>query len=598
MTNYNSTSIIQMSERDHVRKAPGMYIGSTEDPTRLLDEVLDNALDEVQHSKKCDRIAVSIDTKRNTFVVIDNGRGMPFNQNLSIEKDPPVLACTHMRTSGKFYKSKTGSAYKIAAGLHGVGLTAVNFLSDQLVIDIIRDNKHAIYKFDYNGKIDRSEEKLQSNKNPFSTKIMVKPSSKHFKNLTINIKHIEERLRIACSEYPHLNSVLVVDDKKKIIKGTQTELILDYLGNVTHWISLEENNNPESYFIKFGWDKEDSSTSSKTLSVVNLIRVLDGSHLNRFYKALRTVFFEFSKKYKYEFEPDDCLRCLRVYMNLKLCETSFEAQIKVRLGKDTNLSIMDSLEDKLRSYLKKNEDFLKDLLNRFQSYRNSLKGKKVLITGNSKRVSSEFTKLNDCTMEEGELLIGEGDSAVGGIIQVRDPKKHAILPLRGVIPNAFLQKDHLKNVEIREILQALGCGIGKEFNINNLRYKKIILAADADPAGQFITVLLIGLFISVTPELIKQGKIYVCQTPLFGYGRGSEFVPLWTEEELQKRIQSGKEFRRFKGLGEFNPNELKRFTLDEDSRKLIQLEWSSNISDIINLYSTSTEKRNLMMKKV
>lgn len=598
---YDVHSIYEMSEREHLRKNPGMFIGHTENPTRLLDEVLDNSLDEMQFSKECNRIVVNIDTKGKFFTVLDNGRGIPFDENLSIDKDPPVISCTKLRTSGKFDKGKDGAAYHIAAGLHGVGITAVNFLSDKMIIEIYRDKKYAKYTFDYNGKVEReiTDNNFEEKNRPFGTKVTVFPSKKHFKSIQIDAKHIEERLKIAvaCSKREDFKAALIINQDKKIITSTEEDILEENLGkDLNNWLSFEDQKNKDKYQIKFTWDKDHNSTVFKFLGVINLIKVQEGSHLVKLTKILKTVFSDFAKKYKYEIEPEDCLRWLRSYIKLDLCNTSFDAQIKVRLGKDTNLDIMDSLENNIKDYFKKNEDRLKEILEQAQDYRKSVSNKKVLRKSTGKRVSSSFTKLKDCTDYNGELLIGEGDSAVGGIIRVRDIRKHAILPLRGVIANAATKKNLLENVEVKEILQALGCGIDKSFDISKLRYDKIILAADADPAGKFITVLLIGLFINLTPDLIKQGKIYICETPLYGYGRGKDFVPIWSENDLQNRIKEGKNFRRFKGLGEFNPEELKRFTLDKDTRRLIQVEWGEHIEDLISLYTESEEKRNLMLK--
>jgi len=593
---YDEKSIIQLTEREHVRKTPGMYIGNTDNPTRLLDEVLDNALDEVQQSEVCDKIAIIIDTKEGYFSIIDTGRGIPFDQTLPLEKDPPVLACTSMRTSGKFRKNESDSAYIICSGLHGVGLTAVNFLSEKMIIEIYRE-KHSKYIFLYDGTIERMEEDYDKNKKPFSTKIIVYPSKKHFKNLELDIKHIEERLRIACSNYPNLKIAFLVNGEKKIISGKEEDLILDYLGKVNTWIVLKNNKDKESYVLKLGWDEEESSSTTRFLGVVNLIRVQDGSHVNKLYKMIKDTFQSFAQKYKFNFEPDDCLRWFRAYINLKIRDTSFEAQVKIKLGKDTDLSIMDGLDKQLENYFKTNEKYLLELLEKFQSYRNSIKGKKNLKKGNDKRVCTGFTKLRDCTSIGGELIIGEGESAIGGLIRVRDPKKHALLPLRGVIANALTKKDLLSNVEVKEILQAIGCGFDKDFTITKLRYQRIILAADADPAGAFITTLLIGLFMILTPELIKQGKIYICETPLFGYGEGDKFTPIWDEENLKKCRSEGKKIRRFKGLGEFDPEELKRFTLDTSTRKLICLEWGQNIENLKLLFTNSSEKRDLVLKQ-
>jgi DNA gyrase/topoisomerase IV subunit B len=593
---YNENSIFQMSEKDHLRKNPGMYVGHTENPTRLLDEVLDNSLDE-SLSGNCDRILISINTKDNWFSVVDNGRGIPFNEDSDLESDIPVLITTKLRTSGKFNKSDDKSAYKISSGLHGVGLTAVNYLSEKMVIDIYRDNKHATYTFFYNGNIERNIEKFKSKNKPFSSRIIVYPSKNHFKTLNLDLSHIEERLMIACAEYENLKCAIIVDGKQKVIKGTKQDLILSYIGNtVNKWISLSHCNTPEEYKIELGWDSEESSSSMQFISVVNLVKVQEGSHIYKIQKTIKSVFEKLIKKHKYNIDINDCLRWLRFYVNLKLINTSFEAQIKVKLGRNTDLSILDHLENALLDYFKKNEEHCIELLEKFKNYRSGLTNNALKKKGGKKRAFSNFTKLCDCTKPNGELFIGEGDSAVGGLISERNREKHAILPLRGVIPNVYTKNDYMKNEELKEIIQAMGCGFGNNFDINNLRYEKIILAADADPAGKFITVLLVGFFMKLFPELIKQGKIFICETPLFGYGHMEKFVPLWTKTELEKARNQNKQIRRIKGLGELCPKELRRFTLDEKDRHLVQLEWG-NYENIKDLFLDSKEKRDLFLKQ-
>ena len=593
---YTTKNIVEMGQIEHIRHNSGMYIGSSETPTRLLEELLDNALDEVQ-AGHCNKIAIMVNTTTGNMCVIDDGRGFPFNQSLTVSKDPPVLSCTKLFTSGKFKKGDSDSAYKIASGLHGIGLVACNALSSNMAMEVCRDKKKGLYTFK-NGKfINRSQSDLDTKK-PFSTSISVTPDKKYFDSLIPDLAYIEERLMIACCDYPKLTMMLQIDDVKKLIKGDEKKLINDYLSKTcTEWIKLENNKNDESCAVNIGWDVKPPS-SSKYFTSVNLARVHDGSHVTKLNNMLKTVFQAYAKKHKHTFSPEDCLNYIRVYINLKIIDTSFEAQIKVRLGKKSDLGIMDNIETKLKQYLDKNPDKLKELLDRFQQYRDSINNKKITKqSGNKKRGFSNFTKLRDCTKPGGELLISEGDSAAGGLIQTRDPSKHAILPLKGVIPNAITKKDILKNVEIKEIIQAMGCGVNKDCDINALRYKKIIICTDADPAGHFISSLLISMFSYLVPDVVKSGSIYICKTPLYGHGYDDKFVPIWSEDELDEFRKLDKPIRRFKGLGEFNPKELHKFTLDSKNRTLIQVNWPSddnNVKLMFNLASSSVERRDLM----
>jgi len=586
-----------MGEIEHIRKNTGMYIGNSETPTRLLEELLDNALDEVQ-AGHCKKIAVIIDTLTGKTTVVDDGRGLPFDMTLPVEKDPPVLSCIKLFTSGKFKKQDTDSAYKIASGLHGIGLVACNALSTEMTIEICIKSKKGIYSF-VNGKfVDRVEEKVDSKKHPFSTSITIIPDSNYFASVIPNIDYIQERLSIACCDYSDLVVMLQVDDKKTVIKGNEDKLVFEYLSkSCDDWLRVEETKGDESCLIRLGWDSK-LPTTPKYFTSVNLARVHDGAHVVKLNNVLKTVFQTYAKKQKLTFLPEDCLVYLRAYINLKIITTSFEAQIKVRLGTKSDLSIMNGLESQIRKYLDNNSKLLDELLHRFQLHRDTISNKKITKqSGNKKRGFSNFTKLRDCTKPGGELLISEGDSAAGGLIQTRNPEIHAILPLKGVIPNALKKKDILNNVEIKEIIQAMGCGVNKDCDVNALRYKKIIICTDADPAGHFISSLLISMFLYLVPKVLKNGNIYVCNTPLYGHGYGNKFVPIWTNEELEICRNDGKHIRRFKGLGEFDPKELYKFTLDKKSRTLIKVEWPENdkvVDMIFDLVSSSSERRELM----
>jgi len=596
MSEYTTDDIYVMEEIDHIRTSTGMYIGSTENATRLLEELLDNALDEVQ-AGHCDIIGVFIDTKEGTFSVLDYGRGLPFNQDLPPDQDPPIMTATKLFSSGKFKKDKKNSAYKISVGLHGCGMVVVNALSDWMKIEIYKNDLHGFYNFNDASDITRKQEVIKLNKGkPFATKISVKPSKRFFNSTHIDLGIIEERIRIACANFRNLKAILRVDGEDMVIrKSTEKDLILSYITkSELSWMQFDTKKGPESCHVMLAWDTE-SPVSNKVFSCVNLARVHTGVHINHLFNALKNVFAQLGKKYKYDFNVDDCLSFLRCYINLKIIKTSFEAQVKVRLESKSDLSVMEPLEDNIKKYLEKNKEMLIELLGRFQSYRQDLSSKKLSKTTKTRRLSSKFTKLRDCKSTSGELLIGEGESAVGGLLHVRNPKKHAILPLRGVISNVLTKKYPLENNEVRGIIEAVGTGIEPDCKVSKLRYSKIILSADADPAGAFITSLLIAIFAKLTPAIIKAGKLYVCKTPLFGTRRNGKLVPLWTKEDVDDARSNNESIKRFKGLGEFSPKDLKVFTLDESTRKLIKVNWSDKYKQLFKLMSTASERRKLVL---
>lgn len=601
---YDVHSIIEMSQLDHIRKNSGMYIGDAENPNSLCNEILDNALDEVQ-AGFANIVGVFINTKENTIKILENGRGFPYDQSLPLDKDPPVLAATKLFTSGKFKKGENGSAYDISIGLHGVGMCAVFALSEWLHIDIYRNKKHATYKFTHDGDITRHEEDFTGAMQPYSTKVEFKPSKKYFSTTSVDIEQIKERLLIAAGNYPNLKIAFRIDAENMVISGSENELILDHIGkNITEWVDIRLKKNRETCNVKIAWDTE-PPTSPKIFTTVNLVKVNEGSHVNLVLNSLKKYLGSYIGKLqsdgvkKYNFQLSDILVGIRLYINLKIVKASFAEQTKKKLSTQSDLSVMNSFDSELENYFKENKEKLTELLDSFQEYRNAITNKKLVgsnISSSGKRGMTSLIKLRDCTQPNGELFIGEGDSAVGGLIQVRDPKKHAILPLRGVVPNAITNQEFAKNKELKDIIIACGCGIDSHCDIDKLRYSKVILAADADPAGSWITALLITLFAYKMAPVIKAGRLYVCETPLFGYKEKNQFYPLWTEENLEKARASGKRILRFKGLGEFPPKDLKVFTLDEGTRRLTQVKWSQNNSEqLFELMSKSEERKKLVM---
>jgi len=285
---------------------------------------------------------------------------------------------------------------------------------------------------------------------------------------------------------------------------------------------------------------------------------------------------------------------------LSLKQIQFSAQIKDKLtNKKPYLEkLVSALKSQIEAYFNKNQEDLVALLEHFQAYRQKLDSKKLKTnTGtNGKRSFTKFTKLRDCTSSRGELFICEGDSAGGGLIACRDPKMHAIFPLKGKIPSAATTKDILQNKEISELMRALGTGVNNDFDISRLRYQKIITFTDADPDGDHIASLLILALSMLTPELIKQGHLYVGQTPLYAINEPRKFTPLWNEKELNAAREANKKIIRCKGLGEFNPSQLKTYTTVEKTRRLVQVQMPDNMTEIMKLFTSVDAKKELLGK--
>lgn len=587
MTEYSAKDVRVLDEVEHIRLNPGMYIGDTTNPVHLVEEALDNALDEAL-AGYAKIIAVLIDTKKGEFSVLDNGRGIP------IEGNTPVTVSSKLFSGAKFQDKK--SAYKISSGLHGVGLVAVNALSKEYIVEIYRGGKHAKYHFK-NTKLVQTDIKPHSeSKTPFSTKIQFIPDKKFFETLKPDIDRLRRRLTTASAELPTgIKLVLSIDNKTEVFALSVESHFKEILESDATVISLKTSKGAEKFDVLFAYDDQ-GPIGQRVISSVNLLPVDNGgTHVISFYDLLKEFFSAKAKKFGYVFQPNDSLVSLRAYLILNLIEPNFSGQTKEKLinRKNDFTYFINAMKMQLETL---NEDFLKSLLEKFQEYRRKIDAKKLIRNGKtSNRASTKYTKLRDCSSRLGELFVVEGDSAGGSIIQSRDPRRHAVLPLKGKsIPNVTTKKDIIQNKEVRELIQAIGTGVGPHFDLSKLRYSKIICATDADPDGAHIACLLTMVMGILLPDIIKAGKYFIAQTPLFAINEKKFFKPLWNEEQLNKARQEKREIQRYKGLGEMNPIQLKVCLLDEQTRNLMPITYSENIDDLIKLFSSPDEKRKLV----
>jgi DNA gyrase/topoisomerase IV subunit B len=590
MTSYGAKDVRVLEEVEHIRLNPGMYIGETSNPVHLIEEALDNALDEAL-AGHATIVAVVIDTKNHRYSVLDNGRGIP------IDKNTPITISSKLFSGAKFHDKK--SAYEISSGLHGVGLVAVNALSDEYSVEIYRDKKHAIFNFQEAKLKNKKIEKFDK-ETPFSTKIEFVPSEKYFETVVPNLDRIRNRLTTASAEMPEgLLFVLKVDGEQEVFDLTLEDhfamaCITDKKEEPIEIIELQSEKKPEKFRVLFTYE-ETGQVSPKVISSVNLLPVAQGGrHVFSFYDLLKEFFTTKAKKYGYRFQPNDCLYRLRAYLMLNLIEPKYSGQTKdMLINRKTDLDkFIKDFKSQLESI---DEDTLTKYLERFHDYRTKLDSKKLVKTSNGRRASTKFTKLRDCTTRTGELYIVEGDSAGGSIIQSRDPKIHAILPLRGKsIPNVTTKKNILGNKEVGELVAAIGSGVDPHFDLENMRYEKIICATDADHDGNHIACLVTMVMAILMPDVLKEGRYYIAQTPLFAINEGKTFIPLWTEDELEKARNKGRKITRFKGLGELSPHQLKICLLDESTRNLMQIQYSNDMDKLIKLFSSAEEKRRLV----
>ena len=592
---YSAKDVRVLEEVEHIRLNPGMYIGETNNPVHLIEEALDNALDEAL-AGYAKIIAVIIDTKLNKFSVLDDGRGIP------IDGDTAITVSSKLFSGAKFQDKK--SAYEISSGLHGVGLVAINALSKQYTVEVYRDSKHAFFEFK-DSKLKRSQIDPFKEDRPFATKVEFIPDSKFFETLKPNLDRIRRRLTTASAEMSNdISFVLIIDGEKEIFQlGVEDHFAINCLtgkDKVTATF-LNSDRRPEKFHALFAYEVN-GTIAPRIISSVNLLPVdSGGTHVLMFQDVLKDFFIAKGKKLGLKFQPNDCLYGLRAYLMLSLVEPKFSGQTKDKLtNRKTDFDkFARDFKAQLEQFAQQQEPLLNEYLERFSEYRKKLDAKKLKKTSSGgRRASTQFTKLRDCTSRQGELFIVEGDSAGGSIIQSRDPKFHAILPLRGKsIPNVTTKKNILDNKEVGELIKALGTGVGPEFDIDLLRYDKIICSTDADHDGNHIACLVSMVMGILVPEIVQAGKYFIAQTPLFAINEGKTFIPLWTDEELEQARSKNRKITRFKGLGELSPHQLKICLLDEGTRNLIPIEYSENIDDLIKLFSSAEEKRKLVTEE-
>jgi len=592
---YSAKDVRVLEEVEHIRLNPGMYIGETNNPVHLIEEALDNALDEAlaDHAKI---IAVIIDTKLNKFSVLDDGRGIP------IEGDTAITVSSKLFSGAKFQDKK--SAYEISSGLHGVGLVAINALSKIYTVEVYRDDKHALYEF-RDSKLKVSKSEAYKEPRPFATKVEFIPDSKFFESLVPDLDRIRRRLTTASAEMSNdISFVLIIDEKKEVFKlGIEDHFTINCLTGKDKVIAtyLHCEKKPEKFNALFTYEAN-GVVAPRIISSVNLLPVdAGGTHVMMFQDVLKEFFTAKAKKLGLKFQPNDCLYGLRAYLMLSLIEPKFSGQTKDKLtNRKTDFDkFAKEFRAQLEVFAQQSEPLMIEYLERFSEYRKKLDAKKLKTAGSGgRRASTQFTKLRDCTSRNGELFIVEGDSAGGSIIQSRNPKIHAILPLRGKsIPNVTTKKNILSNVEVGELIKALGTGVGPEFNIDNLRYDKIICSTDADHDGNHIACLVSMVLGILVPEIVQSGRYFVAQTPLFAINEGKSFIPLWTDEQLQRARDKGRKITRFKGLGELSPHQLKICLLDEATRNLVPIEYSEDIDKLVGLFSSAEEKRKLVTEE-
>ena len=605
-SSYAASDIQVLKGLEAVRKRPGMYIGSTSSRGlhHLVFEVVDNSIDEAL-AGYCDEVKVSI-LPDESILVEDNGRGIPVDVHPT-EKMPGVeLAMTVLHAGGKFDKD----AYKVSGGLHGVGVSVVNALSEQLKVWIKRDGKEHYMDFARGDTTTKLKVLGQVGASQTGTKVWFKPDHQIFTETVYDYSIIQGRLR----ELSYLNKgvkIVLADERP----GNEREETFHAKGGLKEFVAfLNGSKKPLHNEILYAEAERDGigievafqyndGYNENVFSFVNNINTHEGgTHLTGFKSALTSVINKhldkssFAKKDKeLKLSGEDAREGLTAVLSVKVKEPQFEGQTKTKLGNSEAESAVKSfINEWLAAYLEEHPRVANIVLDKAlaaarareaaRKARDLTRKKSALDVGNLPG------KLADCSLSDPamcELYLVEGDSAGGSAKQGRDRTYQAILPLRGKILNvekARIDKI-LSNEEIRTIITAVGTGIKEEFSLENARYHKIIIMTDADVDGAHIRTLLLTFFYRQMPELIEAGMIYIAQPPLFRVAKGKEeyyAYDMAERDEIAKRMGGGDgkanlSIQRYKGLGEMNPSQLWKTTMDPESRTILKV----NVSDAV-----------------
>ena len=594
---YGGSEIQVLEGLEAVRKRPGMYIGSTSESGlhHLVYEIVDNSIDEAL-AGYCTDITVTINPG-NTITVTDNGRGIPVDIQPQTGRPALEVVFTVLHAGGKF----GGGGYKVSGGLHGVGASVVNALSEWLEVQVHKNGE--IYEMKFSrGKITQ-EMKVVGKTDHTGTTVTFKPDPEMFDTLEYNYETLHTRMR----EEAFLNAGLkihTIDERP----GREQEDTMHYAGGIREFVSfLNQSKDPvHPDVVYMAGQKDDAMAevafqyndgySENIVSFANNVHTPEGGmHEEGFKRALTTVLNNYGKKMKILKDDDkvsgeDCREGIACVISVKLTEAQFEGQTKAKLGNSEIRTLVNNIvTDKLSEYLEENPAVGRAILDKAlmanrareaaRKARESIRRKTAL---GGAAMPDKLRDCNEVNPELTELYIVEGDSAGGSATQGRDSRFQAILPLWGKMLNVEKARADkvYGNDKLTPVITALGAGIGDDFDLEKLRYHKVIIMADADVDGSHIRTLLLTFFFRFMRPLIEHGYVYAAVPPLFKLSRGKTTRLAFSEEErdaisaeLRGDNPNAKvDISRFKGLGEMNPHELWETTMDPERRTLKRIE--------------------------
>ena len=609
---YGADQIQILEGLEAVRKRPGMYIGSTSirGLHHLVYEIVDNSVDEAL-AGFCDTIKINIH-KDNSITVLDNGRGIPVGINQKAGLPAVEVVFTVLHAGGKF----GGGGYKVSGGLHGVGASVVNALSEWLEVEIYKDGN--VYKQRYErGKVIYKLKVVgECEPEKTGTKVTFLPDKEIFEETVFDYDTLKQRFREMAFLTKGLRIILIDERQEEII-----EREFHYEGGIKEFVQyLNKSKTPlyeqiiycegekDGVVVEVAMQHNDSYNDNTYGFVNNITTPEGGMHVVGFRNALTKTFNEYARKNKLlkDNEPnlsgEDIREGLTAIISVKIADPQFEGQTKQKLGNSEARGAVDNIvSNQLEIFLEQNPSVGKITIEKSvmaQRAREAARKARDLTRRKGALDGMSLPgKLADCSDKDPvncEIYIVEGDSAGGSAKTARDRKTQAILPLRGKILNvekARLDKIYA-NAEIKAMITAFGTGIHDDFDISKLRYHKIIIMTDADVDGAHISTLLLTFLYRFMPELIKQGYVYLAQPPLYKLEKNKKVWYAYSDEELNKILtevgrDGNNKIQRYKGLGEMDAEQLWETTMDPENRILLRVTMDENTSSELDLTFTT-----------
>lgn len=592
---YDESQIQVLEGLEAVRKRPGMYIGSTTSRGlhHLVYEIVDNSIDEAL-AGYCKNIEVVIN-EDNSITVTDDGRGIPTGIQAQTGLPAVEVVFTVLHAGGKF----GGGGYKVSGGLHGVGASVVNALSEYLEVEI-HDGENIHYqKYERGNKL--SDLKIIGKTDKTGTKVHFKPDGEIFEELVYDYDTLLTRLR----EQAFLNAGvrIILKDERLDENGKKKETVLHYEGGIKEFVQyLNRNKEPihqdviyvscvrENSEAEIAMQYNDGYTENIESFANNINTTEGGTHETGFKSALTKVLNDYARKYKMLKENDknlsgeDTREGLACVISVKVTEAQFEGQTKTKLGNSEMRTIVEKMvNEKLTEFMEENPAIAKIIIDKAMTASRAREAAKRARENTRRKSALESStlpgKLADCSSrdtEYTEIYIVEGDSAGGSAKQGRDRRFQAILPLWGKMLN--VEKSRIDKVfnndKLLPVITAIGAGIGNDFDVSKIRYGKVVIMADADVDGAHIRTLLLTFFFRYMKPLIEEGHVYIAQPPLYKVYKGKKMLYAYNDEELKKGLEEipDASIQRYKGLGEMNPEQLWETTMDPETRIMLRVD--------------------------